>query len=370
MIPFKKLINVALITNVPAPYRIPVWRKVNDSTDINLTVIFCAQAQIDTKTAPKDYGFKYHFLTGKFIDKGRQFIHADLNIWSKLNELKPDIIITVGYIPTYLFAFVWAKYHGIPHIAMTDGTAKSEKTLSWLHRLLRRIVLKHSTSFVGACEGSLALFRQYGAPEDRLYKSYLCADNSVYNQPASSDPVDFIFCGRFLSFKRPLFAMEVALATAKLLNRKTSINFVGSGELEAELRTYAKDIADFVDTRFLGYATQAELPFRYAEAKLFLFPTEGDVWGVVANEACASGLPVIVSPYAGVAGELIIDGNNGFIRELDVEQWAEVASKLLSNNDLYHTFSENSRTQVAEYSFDNSAKGLCNAILQAYELTQ
>ena len=364
------IINTVLITNVPAPYRVPVWRKIMETNKIDLTIIFCAQPLIDTKTAPIDYGFKYHFLTAKYIDKGRQFIHADLNIWSKLNELKPDIVITVGYIPTYLFAFLWAQLHGVPHIAMTDGTAQSEQGLSWLHHFLRKIVLKRSASFVGACEGSLDLFRQYGAPEDRLHKSYLCANNSVYNQPASSDPVDFIFCGRFLSFKRPLFAMEVALATAKLLNRKTSINFVGSGELEPEMRTYAKKIAEFVDTSFLGYATQAELPYRYAEAKIFLFPTEGDVWGVVANEACASGLPVIVSPYAGVSDELIIDGSNGFIRELEVDLWAEAAAQLLSDTALYQSFSQNSRTQVAEYSFDNSAKGLSEAIMQTYELTQ
>ncbi len=363
-------INTVLITNVPAPYRVPIWRKVNESNIINLNVIFCSKPHIDTTTPTCEYGFPHQFLNGQYVVKGRRFIHADFGIWKKLNQLKPDVVITIGYIPTFLLAFTWAVTHGVPHIAMTDGTAQSEKSFSWLHRLLRRIVLKRSATFVGACDGSLDLFRQYGAPEDRLHKSYLCADNSVYNQPVSSDPVDFIFCGRFLSFKRPLFAMEVAFATAKLLNRKTSINFVGSGELEPEMRTYAKKIAEFVDTGFLGYASQAELPYRYAEAKIFLFPTEGDVWGVVANEACATGLPVIVSPYAGVSDELIIDGTNGFIRELEVDLWAEAAARLLSNTTLYQTFSKNSRTQVAEYSFDNSAKGLSEAIKQAYELTQ
>jgi hypothetical protein len=81
-----KLFSVTIITNVPAPYRIPVWKRLAESNSIDLTVIFCAQPLIDTKKAPKDYGFKYYFLTGKYIDKGRQFIHADLNIWSKLNE--------------------------------------------------------------------------------------------------------------------------------------------------------------------------------------------------------------------------------------------------------------------------------------------
>ena len=58
---------------------------------------------------------------------------------------------------------------------------------------------------------------------------------------------------------------------------------------------------------FHGFAAQRELPDLYRSAKVFLFPTLADVWGVVANEACAAGLPVIVSPHAGVAGELVRD---------------------------------------------------------------
>ena len=109
-----------------------------------------------------------------------------------------------------------------------------------------------------------------------------------------------------------------------------------------------------------------ELPARYADAKIFVFPTEWDPWGVVANEACASGLPVIVSPYAGVAHELIVNDRNGYILELEVEAWTDAAVKLLSDATLYQRFSENSRQQVAEYNFDNSANGLIQAIKQAF----
>lgn len=132
------------------------------------------------------------------------------------------------------------------------------------------------------------------------------------------------------------------------------------------MRAYADNISEYVDCRFLGYATQAELPKLYADAKIFLFPSEWDPWGVVANEACASGLPVIVSPNAGVAGELVVDRENGFIRELNIEQWAQAAVTLLSDQTLYACFSENCRLRVAEYNFDNSALGITNAIMQAY----
>jgi glycosyltransferase involved in cell wall biosynthesis len=196
--------------------------------------------------------------------------------------------------------------------------------------------------------------------------SYLCTDNDRFNQPHSATPVDFLYCGRFVALKRPLFVLDVAKEVALRLGRKVSIDFVGSGELEAQMRQYATDIAEHVECRFLGYATQAELPLRYANAKIFLFSTENDTWGVVANEACAAGLPVIVSPHAGVAGELVVDGYNGFVRAMEVGSWADAAVELLTDDSKYQQFATHSREQVQEYSYANSAKGLVTAIHETY----
>lgn len=359
------VINAVIVTNAPAPYRVPGWRKVSEAEDIDLDVIYCAQPHIDASLDAAAHGFATHFLTGRYRAMERRFMHSDLGVWSLLNRLRPDVVITTGFIPTYLFAFAWAVMHGVPHVAMTDGTAQSEQSLSWLHRFVRRTVFSRSASFVGSCEGSRDLFRQYGVPDYRIHLSQLCTDNDRFSQPGSAAPADFIFCGRFMSHKRPLFAMDVAREVAIRLGRRTTIDFVGSGVMEAEMRDYAAQISDFVDTRFHGYVTQAELPSRYADARIFLFPSEWDPWGVVANEACAAGLPVIVSPHAGVAGELVLDGSNGYVRELDVAQWTEAALGLLTDEALYSRFSKSSRERVAEYTFDHAARGLASAIRQA-----
>lgn len=359
------VINAVIVTNAPAPYRVPGWRKVSEAEDIDLDVIYCTQPHIDASFDAAAHGFATHFLTGRYRVMERRFMHSDLGVWSLLNRLRPDVVITTGFIPTYLFAFAWAVMHRVPHVAMTDGTAQSEKALSWLHRFVRRRVFARSATFVGACEGSRDLFRQYGVPENRIHLSQLCTDNDRFSPPGSAASADFIFCGRFVTHKRPLFAMDVAREVAMRLGRRTTIDFVGSGVMEPEMRDYAAQISDFVDTRFHGYVTQAELPSRYADARIFLFPSEWDPWGVVANEACATGLPVIVSPHAGVAGELVLDGSNGYVRELDVAQWTEAALGLLTDEALYSRFSQSSRERVAEYTFDHAARGLASAIRQA-----
>ena len=46
------------------------------------------------------------------------------------------------------------------------------------------------------------------------------------------------------------------------------------------------------------------MPAFYRGADALIFPTMTDVWGLVANEAILSGLPVLCSQYAGCAPEL------------------------------------------------------------------
>jgi glycosyltransferase involved in cell wall biosynthesis len=161
--------------------------------------------------------------------------------------------------------------------------------------------------------------------------------------------------------KNPLFALDVALAAANKLGRKVNILFVGSGSLEPQLKAAAALRPDLAEATFHGFARQSELPDLYRSARLFLFPTLYDVWGVVGNEACAAGLPVLVSPHAGVAGELVMNFENGFICNLDVDLWANRAVLLLTREELWQHFSRRSLALVRQYNFDNAALGFLNA---------
>ena len=168
-----------------------------------------------------------------------------------------------------------------------------------------------------------------------------------------------------MALKNPLFALSVAQGVARKLGRRVSITYVGSGELDEEIRAAAIRRSSDVEVVFPGFSIQKDLPARYAAARIFLFPTTWDPWGVVANEACAAGLPILVSPAAGSAGELVRDGENGFVLPLDLDRWVDAAAKLLTDRDLYAKFSTHSRELVGEYTYANAAKGICDAVLAA-----
>ena len=251
---------------------------------------------------------------------------------------------------------------------MTDGTADSEARLGGLHRWVRRRVYKRSAAFVGASEGSFDLYRQYGLQESRLFKSQLCANNRAFagaSTAAAGRDVDLMFCGRFVQGKQPLFALDVAAQVARRIGRRVVMLLVGSGEQEEAMRAAAERLSPWVDARFAGFARQAELPQLYARSKLLLFPTTGDTWGVVANEACAAGVPVLVSPQAGVANDLVRDGDNGRVLPLQADRWAEAAAALLLDDAERQRMAARCRELVDPYTYANAALGLAQAIQAA-----
>lgn len=355
--------TVAYVTNEPAPYRIPAWNQMAMAADIRLHIIFCCEREPNRAWDLPEMEFDRTYLRERITTLKDRYVHNNIDVFAALKRVAPDVIITSGFNPTHLYAFAYARLKAAVHVAMTDGTLESERNLTALHRVLRRYVYARSAAFISASEGGKKLFESYGISAGRCFQACLCVDNADY-LPAFEPPeprFDFIFCGRIEAVKNPLFVLEVALRVAKNLGRRISVLYVGSGSLEDEVRAAAARHPELLDVTLSGFAMRQELPALYRAARLFLFPTRWDPWGVVANEACAAGLPVLVSPYAGAAGELILDGENGFICALDPQIWAERATLLLSEPRLYRQFSQRSATLVKRFNFSAASSAMLDA---------
>lgn len=358
-------LKVVDVTDFPVPYRVPICELIDRDPRVDMTFVYCVLNDKFNRTDLPPISYKAQFLKPRLIPFRGRSVHIHFEVFGLLRRLRPDVVITDGFAPTYLIAFLYARLYGKKHVCETDGTYESEKSLSWLHRAVRRFVFRRSQAFVGASEGSRRLYRSYGIPEEKCFKHLLCVDNARFSAGEGREKShDLMFCGRLIPLKSPLFVIDVAEALASRIGRTVSVLLVGTGELEGEIRRRSESVKN-VRVILRGFASQADLPDLYSACRVFLFPTKGDVWGVVANEACAAGLPIITSPYAGSAGEIIIDGINGFVRELRVSEWADAVSLLLSDDRLYHAFSQNSRRLVSGYTYEVAAEGLVRAALCA-----
>jgi glycosyltransferase involved in cell wall biosynthesis len=355
------MINLVLVTNVPAPYRIPVFNVINQDGRVNLTVVFCAERYPESTW---DYGAiecPHVFLKKHFYQKPGEIIHNNPDVLSHLRRIKPDVVITSGFNPTMLYAYGYARLYRKKHIPLGDGTMMSESYLSPLHRIVRRIIFKGSSAFIGASDMTISLYTSYGVSRKRCFKSPLSVDNvhfvSALNKPKR---FDVIFCARFIELKNPLFVIELAAALRNTLQREIALLFVGKGPLEEEMHRRLQEL-DYKNYLFQGYVSQGELPKLYGSARVLLFPTSNDTWGVVANEACAAGLPVITTPYAGVANELVRDNENGYVCALDIPTWAKRLQQLLTDEALYQSFSRKSVELVEKYNYEVAAEGVIAA---------
>jgi 1,2-diacylglycerol 3-alpha-glucosyltransferase len=80
---------------------------------------------------------------------------------------------------------------------------------------------------------------------------------------------------------------------------------------------------------FAGFRQVEELPFFYGGAGVFIHPALSEPWGLVINEAMASGLPILSSRNVGAAEELVQEEANGFLFDPeDVEELAGLMARM------------------------------------------
>lgn len=355
--------RIVIVTNMPAPYRNPIFKNMANRYHDDFLVIYSTKAEPNRTWKFDNLEFNHIYLKENIIGgtEGLSYIHNNPDVWSLLKDFNPDAIITTGFNPTHLYAWLFSVIHRKKHIVMTDGWIESEKKLTWVHRFVRKIVFATSHAFIGASKNSLDLYRSYNLKDASLFQSHLCVENSLFLNDKSVEhrEYDLMFSGQFTARKMPLFFAEVVKKVKdKIPNIKILI--LGNGPLKDEFFAFLEKYD--INFNYAGFVTQKELPTYYSNSKLFLFPTLLDAWGVVVNEAMASGTPVITTPYAGVVNDLIINNENGFILPTDIDTWASHAINILNSHDLWNIMSKNARTHVLGYNFEIATQGIIDAI--------
>jgi glycosyltransferase involved in cell wall biosynthesis len=352
--------RIAMVTNIPAPYRVPVYDRIAEMCSGEFRVIYMAKLETNRRWEVPPLRHDHVFLRGFAVTRKDREIHFRWGINHQLTAFRPDVILTGGFNPPMIAAWLHAQARLRSHVAMSDSWAFSEAGLSSVHRLARRAVYATSSAFVGASAKTLALFESYGA-RNNLFKAPLGIDNARFVAaagPLADRPFDLVFAGNLIDRKLPLFFADVVARVARRRGRVSAL-VIGDGELRGEMeRALAQPR---VEATFTGFLQQGELPAAYARGKIFCFPTRNDPWGVVANEACASGMPVLTCTNAGCAGELVVHAHNGYVLDLEAELWADHAQRLLDDAALLAESGAQSARAVRGYTFDAAADGFLAA---------
>ena len=308
-------LKVALITNIPSPYRYPTWDALAGHVE-SLTVFVCSMTEANRiwKTDRLgDYRFDARVLPGRswYVPQREWGIHINPTLLRELADLQPSHIIVTGYdVPSYWLAIWYAKRHGIPLTIWWGSHSLSSRSNSGPIAWVRRWILRHGDAFVTYGQLATQTLVSLGIPPEVIETgtnsvdvTSLCrAVDPLVPAQRTDGPVRFLYVGQFIDRKG---VMALLQAFTHLPPEEAELTLVGYGPQEAELKSYALH-HDRGNVTFAGATRSLEETAKYyAEADVFVMPSHSEVWGLVVNEALASGLMVISSKYAGATPDLI-----------------------------------------------------------------
>lgn len=136
-------------------------------------------------------------------------------------------------------------------------------------------------------------FARAGVPDHRMFALLNPATPFRAERVPAEKNRTFFFVGRVEPEKGP---REFALAARQA---RVEACIVGDGSLSAELRR------DFPEIRMVGWCDRAELSSHVASARCLVMPSQlPEPFGLVAAEAAQSGIPVLATEHAFLAGDL------------------------------------------------------------------
>ncbi len=358
-----------IISDIPTPWREPVFERVHKKLGGAVEVVYFKGNE---KRRLWNFRMGSHpktILPALTITTRGTERFFNPGIVTLLLRRRPRIALVFTCIkdPSGWLAMILCRLLGTKVALLEDTWLGRDRGINRFQQFARRMVYKWlGDAYVGASRQCLSLARHYNPDikEEQCFLSHLVADNEHFETRLGNNPparrFDVLFAGRIVDVKNPVFFAQVCAAIKARLGH-CRVLIIGDGEetLKAQMRGVFEKHA--VSYEFAGFIHHDRLPDYYAQARLLLFPTSGDCWGVVINEAMVAGTPVITTEMTAAAGELVLDGMNGRILPLDVDSWTSAAVELLTDNAKWEVFSKNARAKVSEFNYDNAAEGILAA---------
>lgn len=248
-----------------------------------------------------------------------------------IRHLRPSAVFLPAYHHWSLALNLLARMSGARVVIMSDTTAVTAKP-----GLARRLARTAAVRTAGAMLVGGAPHRRYfaalGVPTSRIFEGYDAVDNVFFERAAAAARRVPGEVRRTLGVAGPFY-----LAIARLVPKKSletlldayalvresptappgiCLVIIGSGPLKPELERQAGELGIplgpsglmFVDT-----FDEEKVASAMGLADALVLPSTAEEWGLVVNEAMASGCPVVVSRAVGCVEDLVEDGVTGLL---------------------------------------------------------
>lgn len=308
-----------------------------------------------------------------------------------LDGLQPDAVVIPGWgFAESRAALAWCRRNSALAILMSESKWDDEKRVWWKESIKSLLyVRKFDAAIVGG-----GLHRDYliklGLPGERIFLGYDVVDNNYFAGQAEAARQDPLAARR----RQPSIPVKpFFLAATRLIERKNVARLIeafaiyrqqvgfeeawdlvvcGSGEQEQNIRRIISERNLNESVHLPGFVPYQAIGDWYGLAAAFVHPALQEQWGLVINEACAAGLPILASRTVGACHEIVRDKYNGLL--FDPHSTGGVTQALLK----MHSIERDARTHmgrcsreiIANFNSERFADGIMQAITTAAAATK
>ncbi len=347
--------KVTFLTVMPSPYVQDLFAQMSADARFDLRVLYMEQVAPDTYWGEQAMPGYARVLAGRWLGVSGARVHCNPTARREVSAGKPDIVVVVGYIGlTNQLVMRSLVSQGKPWVFW--GEIPGLHRRGWLGNRLRGALqrpLRHAAGIAGVGSHAVTAYRQLigEAVGKRVFCNipYHCRiDNfqSAAWRRTQGPDVRFLYCGQLIHRKGVDLLLQ-AFAGLVGAGLPVTLTLAGEGPLRSELTgNLPPEVAARVT--FTGFQAVTALPALFAAHDAFILPSRHDGWGVVVNQAVASGMPVIVSSAVGASHDLVEPEANGFcVRPDDVEELQSAMRRLVDSRERMAAFGKRS-ADIAE----------------------
>jgi len=400
--------RVAILFDNFGPYHLARLKAASQVCDVLAVEFGSLSLEYDWK-ASESFGLKRVMINSRGSSQDLSTKEFQKQLYSILCDFNPEVVLVPGWGHRgALLALQWGLTHRVPVICMSESTrwdAERSPIKEWVKT---RMISLFSAALVGGTPHR-SYMEELGMHSERISFGYDAVDNGFFSEGvrkivegresrAERTAVQeeareirfrrlemgekkkpyFLASARFIKKKNlPRLLRAYAHYRAKNLPSTLDVRLstaqstwdlviIGDGELRSELEKLRSELGLEDCIQMPGFKQYAELPVFYASAGAFIHASTTEQWGLVVNEAMASGLPVLVSNRCGCATDLVQEGENGWTFDpFNEEQMADLMLRISSDEDGRLKMGVRSRDIIAIWGLDRFASGLTGAVQTA-----
>jgi glycosyltransferase involved in cell wall biosynthesis len=286
-------------------------------------------------------------------------------IHKRLNEINPDYLVAGGVAFTSgAIGLQWAKYNK-KKILIFDDTKHSKSTRNNINKFIKQTLTKQADAFLVPSHDYDEEYINWGVNKIDLYYGLNCVNNNFYSKRmrnASEFKNIFVCIARLVPIKN-IDGLLLAWQNIEMMCPKYRLLIIGDGPQYLSLKNMIERL-NLSSVTLLGALNSRNIAKILSESEALILPSFSEGWGMVVNEAMASGIPVISSTRVNASSTLLIEGANGYyFNPYSIDEITNAIIKYINTSqDKKLEMSRNARISVNKYGYKFLATEIFRAI--------